>query len=68
MVAVNDGDPCGVEEAAYAERVQGAFEQQRFPQVEKIAADDQVIDRLRGDAVELTIELGCIAVISQMKI
>ena len=68
VVAVDDGDPRGVEEAACAERVEGAFEQRRVPPVEEIAGDDQMIDRLRGDAVELTIELDCIAFISQMKI
>ena len=57
-----------VEEAACAERVEGAFEQRRVPPIEEIAGDDQMIDRLRGDAVELTIELDCIAFISQMQI
>ena len=50
------------------QRVEGAFEQRRIPAVEEIAGDDQMVDRLRSDAVELAIELGCIAFISQMQI
>jgi hypothetical protein len=68
VVAVDDGDPLGVEEAARGERVEGAFEQRRIPAIEEVAGDEQVIDRLRGDAVELTLELDCIALISQMEI
>ena len=59
VVAVDDGDPRRVEEAACGERVEGAFEQRRVPPVEEIAGDGQVIDTFRGDAVELTIELDC---------
>jgi len=68
VVAMNDGDPRGVEEATRLERVEGACEQWWIPPVEKIAGDDEMIGRFGGDAVELTIEPGCITFISQMKI
>ena len=68
VVAVDDGQLLSVEELMRVETVEGAFEEPRIPAIEKVAGDDQVIRRPRGDAIELAIELDRIALISQMEV
>jgi hypothetical protein len=68
VIAVDDGEPIGVEEPAVGERIECACEQARIPPVEQVTRDREMPGISGDDAIELLLEGDHIIVVSQVEV